>query len=215
MWCHPFAHLAHEPTCGGGEIGTFRGYFPGACMARSGGTDVGYSGFGRKHRKPFRGLPGVDRASGLYCAGNTRVGRRPVSSHGSFSRSRSSSRSVPRHGLDSSLVRRRHHRHGVSRSLLALLRIPQTHASSRSWRHGIGRGPRSASSRRSTSSLPRRASILSATRWPASTGIILITHIVLRITYRRPSSRRRTTTSSASSTASTTWASRSSRASAS
>ena len=42
-------------------------------MARSGGTDVGCSEFGRKHRKPFRGLPGVDRASGLYRGGDTRV----------------------------------------------------------------------------------------------------------------------------------------------
>eukprot|EP00966_Prymnesium_polylepis_P202516 4691819-Prymnesium_polylepis.1 len=39
-------------------------------MARSGGTDVGCSEFGRK---PFRGLPGVDRVSGLYRGGDTRV----------------------------------------------------------------------------------------------------------------------------------------------
>eukprot|EP00966_Prymnesium_polylepis_P066336 1539841-Prymnesium_polylepis.1 len=43
-------------------------------MHGTGGTDVECSEFGRKHRKPFRGFPGVDRASGLYCACNTRVG---------------------------------------------------------------------------------------------------------------------------------------------
>eukprot|EP00966_Prymnesium_polylepis_P250480 5792438-Prymnesium_polylepis.1 len=43
-------------------------------MHGTGGKDVGCSEFDRKHRKPFRGLPGVDRASGLCCAGNTRVG---------------------------------------------------------------------------------------------------------------------------------------------
>jgi hypothetical protein len=65
--------------------GTFRGwYFPGACMA-PGVRMLGcwMSGFGRK---PFRGLPGVDRTSGLYCAGDTRVrarvGRRPVQTQG-------------------------------------------------------------------------------------------------------------------------------------
>eukprot|EP00966_Prymnesium_polylepis_P153114 3537022-Prymnesium_polylepis.1 len=36
---------------------------------------------GRKHRKPLRGLPGVDRASGLYRGGDTRGSdRRPGSS---------------------------------------------------------------------------------------------------------------------------------------
>ena len=41
---------------------------------------------------------------------------RPIHCHGRFARSpRSSSRPVPRHGLVSSLVHRRHHRHGVSR----------------------------------------------------------------------------------------------------
>jgi hypothetical protein len=62
-------------------------------MARPGGTDVGCSEFGRKHRKPFRGLPGVDRASGLYRGGDTRVlivdpGHLMVASHGHGPRAR-------------------------------------------------------------------------------------------------------------------------------
>ena len=96
-------------------------------LARSRGTF-------REHALLDVWKPGSFHASGTAGAwsferscrtGDTRFGREPVSSHGSFSRSRSSSRSVPRHGLDSSLVRRRHHHHGVSRSLRALLRIPQ------------------------------------------------------------------------------------------
>eukprot|EP00966_Prymnesium_polylepis_P237708 5497680-Prymnesium_polylepis.1 len=60
-----------------------------------------------------------------------------VASHGHGA----SSRSVPRHRLDSSLVHRRHRRRGVSRSLHELLRNPQaqrTHFPA----VGYGHGPR-------------------------------------------------------------------------
>eukprot|EP00966_Prymnesium_polylepis_P132601 3065655-Prymnesium_polylepis.1 len=65
--------------------------------------------------------------AGQYCTGDTRVDRRPVQPCGSFSRSRSSTRSVPaRHRLRvGSLDRRRHFRGASSRSLYALLHVPQ------------------------------------------------------------------------------------------
>eukprot|EP00966_Prymnesium_polylepis_P002051 46907-Prymnesium_polylepis.1 len=39
--CAPKTHAVHAVHCYDSEIGTSRGYFPGACLARSGGTDVG------------------------------------------------------------------------------------------------------------------------------------------------------------------------------
>ena len=73
-----------------------RGYFPGSMgtrwMDRVGCLEPGRSRYSRSTRP------------------------RPIHCHGRFARSpRSSSRPVPRHGLVSSLVHRRHHRHGVSR----------------------------------------------------------------------------------------------------
>eukprot|EP00966_Prymnesium_polylepis_P011781 270656-Prymnesium_polylepis.1 len=45
-------------------------------MAHSGGTDVGV-GCSKFSRKPFRGLPGEDRMSGLHCAGTHGLERWP------------------------------------------------------------------------------------------------------------------------------------------
>ena len=77
----------------------------------------------RKHACWMSGSPEArvaPEASGIGESGRSRLDRstrpRPIHCHGRFARSpRSSSRSVPRHGLVSSLVHRRHHRHGVSR----------------------------------------------------------------------------------------------------
>jgi hypothetical protein len=86
-------------------------------LARSGGT------YSRKHACWMSGSPEArvaPEASGIGESSRSRLSRStrsyPIHCHGSFARSRSSSCSVPRHGLVSSLVHRRHHRHGVSRS---------------------------------------------------------------------------------------------------
>ena len=121
MWCHPFAHLAHEPTWGGVRLArsgvhSESMHLDVGCLE---GRSVEPSGtLGRRESGASSGL--VVRITHGW-----RVGRQPVSSHGRFSRSRSSSRSVPRHDLDSSLVHRRHHRRAVSLSLHEHLRISQ------------------------------------------------------------------------------------------